>query len=307
MRKFWTAVLVGAVLIATFAALFVMKISPPPAFKSQVGIFFYVWYDPASEESWNRAKIADQPVWGYYDSSDPAVIRQQLLSIEELGVDFVVISWWGFYDGYGKFADRAAQQVFETAQGLNSTLKFAVMVEPFNKTGNLYDFGGIYDYVFDTFTDPYSSLYYSYRGKPLICFFNNENLTGNGVFPEDERSRFNVVTVGQQSYTDWIYTDLNIHVKAHEPDGQISVTPRFDDSRYRTPSCVVDSNLTEGVYDREWNNALKLVRERKVSVILISSWNEYIERTQIEPFYDGTSAVPSDFLYNKTKEYIARD
>ena len=308
MRRFWVAVFLCTVVVAAFV-LIMMYIPPPPVtLKPQVGIFFYVWYNPADEESWDRSKIVDRPVLGYYNSSDPAVIRQQLLLIEELGVDFVVISWWGFYDDDGIFRDGAARQVFETAQSINSALKFAVMVEPFNETGDSYDYGGIYDRVFDTFVEPYSGLYYNYSGKPLICFFNNESLTDNGVFPQDEESRFNVVTVGQQFYTDWIYTDLNVYdLPAHDPRGQVSVTPRFDDSRYREPSCVVDPNLTEEVYDlKEWENALKLVREGKVSFVLISSWNEYVERTQIEPCYDGTAAVPSDFLYNITKEKISQ-
>jgi len=37
-------------------------------------IFFYVWYDPAFEESWRPSKIIDQPVFGYYDSSNAKVI-----------------------------------------------------------------------------------------------------------------------------------------------------------------------------------------------------------------------------------------
>jgi hypothetical protein len=306
MKRFWVGFLTCIVIIAAVSAVILTTTPPPRTVKPEVGIFFYVWYDPADEESWNTSKIVDHPVLGYYNSSDPEVIRRQLLWIEELGVHFVVLSWWGFYDDYGRFTDNAARQVFETAQNINSTLKFAVMIEPFNKTGS-YDYGEIYDHVFDTFVEPYSGLYYNYGDKPLICFFNNENLTDDGVFPEDERSRFNVVTVGQQSYTGWIYINLDVNdSSAQERRGQVSVTPRFDDSRYRNSSNPVDPDLSEGVYDEQWENALKLVREGKVSFVLISSWNEYVERTQIEPCYDGTADVPSDFLYNKTKEYISQ-
>jgi hypothetical protein len=306
MRRSWVVFLGFIVIVAAFTAVILTTTPPPRTVKPQVGIFFYVWYDPADEESWNKSKIVDHPVLGYYNSPDPEVIRQQLIWIEELGVDFVVLSWWGFYDDYGLFTDNAARQVFEIAEDINSTLKFAVMIEPFNKTG-WYDYGEIYDHVFDTFVEPYSGLYYDYGGKPLICFFNDGGLTDDGVFPQDERSRFNIVTVGQQSYTDWMHVNLDMNDSSvQERRGQVSVTPRFDDSRFRNSSGPVDPDLSEGFYDEQWENALKLVREGKVSFVLISSWNEYVERTQIEPCYDGTADVPSDFLYNKTREYISQ-
>jgi len=68
---------------------------------------------------------------------------------------------------------------------------------------------------------------------------------------------------------------------------------------------VVDPNLTEGVYDQEWTNATLLWNEGKSDTIMISSWNEYVERTEIEPHYDATAINQStNFLYDKTKYYI---
>ena len=114
--------------------------------------------------------------------------------MQNAGIDFAVISWWGFYDAYGNFIDNATRQVFETAQAMNSSLKFAVMVEAFNQTGSLYDYDSIYNYVYDNFVAPHHLLYLT-DGKPVICFFNNQNLTYSGNMPKDPR--FNVITVGQ--------------------------------------------------------------------------------------------------------------
>jgi hypothetical protein len=116
-----------------------------------------------------------------------------------------------------------------------------------------------------------------------------------------------MVQVGQTDYVQWDYTDLNYYVKpARIPyTNQTSATPRFDDSHFRTPSCVVDPNLTEGVYDQEWKNAIQLAKDRKIDTVTITSWNEYVERTEIEPHHDATAYNHDPyFLYNKTKDYI---
>lgn len=120
--------------------------------------------------------------------------------MQDLGIDFVIISWWGFYNDYGKFIDNATKQVFETAQSINSTLKFAIMVEPFSINNSTYNYSEIYNHIYENFVEPYSSFFYN-DSKPVICFFNNQNLTDNGTIPLDER--FNTITVGQQNYTQW--------------------------------------------------------------------------------------------------------
>ena len=152
---------------------------------------------------------------------------------------------------------------------------------------------------------PYSSVYYNDTTKPLICFFNDKKLTDNGTIPLD--GRFNTVLVGQSPYVQWVYTDLDYYVQQSRVPytNETSVTPRFDDSRYRTPSCVVDANLTQGIYDQEWKNAIQLWKDGKIDTIIITSWNEYVERTEIEPHYDKTANNTDPyFLYNKTKDYI---
>jgi hypothetical protein len=228
--------------------------------------------------------------------------------MKDLGIDFVVISWWGYYNAYEQFIDNSTRQVFQIAEDNNINLKFAIMVEPFNKTSNSYDYSGIYDHVYDEFVVPYSSLYYNDNGKPLICFFNNESLTPNGIIPKDER--FSILLVGEQNYTQWTYNDLNsndtneISVTPHT--NEVSVTPRYDNSRLKENSCIVcDPDLRQGIYEQEWENATQLFKEGKIDTVMITSWNEYVERTEIEPHIDATAYNKDPyFLYNITKDYI---
>jgi hypothetical protein len=308
-RRFLAAMLFCILFVSVVAGYFLIqprdssKFAPP-----KIGIFYYAWYNPAWDFSWNKSKIVDEPVFGFYNSSESAVISQQLSSISDLGVDFVIISWWGFSDYYGQFIDDAAKQVLRVAEDNESDLKFAIMVEHFNDSGESYNYADIYNHVYDEFVVPFSSIYYEDM-QPLICFFNDPyhspGLTPAGNVPIDPR--FNTVIVGQQSYAQWVYTDLDIYDKPHRPDydNQTSVTPRFDDSRFRNQSSPFDPNLTQGIYDKEWENASQLWKEGKVDIILITSWNEYAERTAIEPHYDATSTNPDPFfLYDQTKYYI---
>lgn len=312
MRKRIAAVFLCAVIVVAFGAYLLFPPSLSPS-RPKIGIFYYVWYNPEWTVSWDTAKIVDKPVLGYYNSCDPTVIKQHLVWMQNLGIDFVIISWWGFYDDYGRFTDNAAKQVFETAQSINSTLKFAIMVEPFSTSSSSYDYNGIYNHIYENFVKPYPSFYYN-GSKPVICFFNNQNLTDNGAIPLD--GRFNTVLVGQQSYTQWIYTDLNPYDRfwlrstimfLEHRQYQISVTPRYDESHIsgRTGNATVDIYLNESVYDREWENAIQLWKDGRIDTILISTWNEFPERTAIEPHYDATAANQSkSFLYDKTKYYI---
>ena len=326
MRRWLVAVLLCIlVLSAVFAYLIRTTQPPPPSTPSptptasplaapEIGIFYYVWYDAPNSDNWNASKFVDYPVYpllGNYSSLNSTVILQQLVLMKNLGIDFVVISWWGFGDAYENFTDNAAKQVFQVAEDSMINLKFAIMVEPFiQQNDSSYDYNGIYNHIYNEFVVPYPSVYYNYSSKPLICFYNDPKyvpgLTPNGTVPPDKR--FNTTLVGQQNYTQWTYNDLDRYDKpSNVPHAnEISVTPRYDDSRLnRTQSCVVDANLTKGIYDQEWKNAIQLWEDRKIDTIMITSWNEYKERTEIEPHYDGTANNTNPyFLYNETKYYI---
>jgi hypothetical protein len=51
--------------------------------------YYYIWFD---RRSWNRAKT-DLPLEGPYDSSDVAVIRQQIRWAKAAGLDGFIVSW----------------------------------------------------------------------------------------------------------------------------------------------------------------------------------------------------------------------
>jgi hypothetical protein len=275
----------------------------------QVGAFYYAWYDPASSVSWEYPKIQDKPVLGYYNSSDPAVIEQHFAWLSDLHLDFIVVSWWGLYNqtDWNSFINNSTAQIFQVARENVTNVKVALMVEPFNESGT-YNFTEVYDWVYTNLCQQYPTVYYKVDEKPLLCFFNGQNMTANGVFQRDPR--FTVKIVGNDATAEWRYDGVteNNNPPTAMPfprDRQISVSPRFDDFYVRSPNETVDAKL-EYLYAQQWKQALNLTRQNAVDFVMVTSWNEFPERTAIEPHVDATASNHDPyFLYNATKEYVA--
>ena len=86
-------------------------------------------------------------------------------------------------------------------------------------------------------------------------------------------------------------------------DGCVALAPRFDDEHFR-PGGVppYDPNPTRGWYERQWRWVLE--HRSKIKIIAIYSWNEFHERSAIEPHNDATAHTGPYHLYNLTKHYI---
>jgi hypothetical protein len=298
-----------------FLFVFSLMIYPVHASTSvEVGVYYYVWYDPSTPVSWEYPKIHDQPILGFYNSCDSEIIKQHFAWMSELHIDFAILSWWGI----NHFTDNASKQVFEVAKENVTNVKLCVMIEPYNETEDGYNYSQLYDHVYDAFVSPYPTVYYQYGHydaygtyfyKPLLLFYNGAYLTPN-EFPKDDR--FTILVVGHSDYANWIYEDVRKtyadYPWPNEPiprERQVSILPRFDDYYVRSPNYTIDSKL-EWLYDSQWKRALDYAQKGKVNLVTIVSWNEYPERTAIEPHYDST-AVNRDpyFLFSKTEQYIA--
>jgi len=301
-------------LVAAFVAIaliivLLLTIIPSLKPKCDVGVFYYVWYNLEDPVSWESNKIVDRPIVGYYNSCDSELIKQHFTWLDELKIDFCVISWWGFYNqsDWNVFINKATSQVFRIVEENPTKVKLCIMIEPFiDKTVFPdwdYDYSEIYEYIYHSFVEPYRTIYYQYDGKPLICVFNDSALTLRDTLPMD--NRFTIITIGGSNKTsDWIYTDLPLN-SSILGKRQISVTPRFDDSRFRDPGLTIDANLSENVYSKEWSIAIEAAKQNRIDIITICSWNEYSERTIIEPHRDATAFIDDPYLlYEKTKKCI---
>ena len=114
--------------------------------------------------------------------------------------------------------------------------------------------------------------------------------------------------MGTQPYSQWINTDLNNNTK---PTGnpytdQNSVTPRHNDSRVpeRKNHCIIYTDLDQGTNDAQWENAISLFKEEKITKITITSWNEFPERTAIEHHHDAVAKNPDPGFFTTKQEII---
>jgi len=288
-------------------------------------VYYYVWYvDGLGGPHWNDSdltKVIDVPAIGFYDSYNDSVIRWQLSLMKRAGVDGVIISWWG----PGSYEDRVAKKVFRYLKLFG--LKGCIMIEPFltsdlgeaRKVYNESFWSRILDYVYRNFVEPYRGTYLEIDGKPLVLAF-----APVGIFyrPRSERFLIRVVATmvdeinALSSLTgmrvDWdlwpwyIPLEKGFHGLRLRVGGYVALAPRYDPALERLEGVAdrdpldMDPSYSQRVYDEEWKwvlNHFWLVR-----IVAIYSWNEYHERSEIEPHRDATASNGA-YPYEATLRY----
>jgi hypothetical protein len=144
-------------------------------------------------------------------------------------------------------------------------------------------------------------------------------------------TRFSATILDQQKdFADWNtwtpYTWGGATSAFPPKNGFMCVMPRYDETRldpngtmgkvrdrcadpYLNGSYWNNTDpLNEPLYDYQWKEVLSNASAGKVQYVGIATWNDFTERTQIEPCYDNTSAYRDDpsFLLDKTRYYTSQ-
>jgi hypothetical protein len=298
-KRKWLVIGTVLILIALFGIIIFLASESPPT----IGVYYYPWY----MDDWDQyhQNCPDTPYLGKYNSANLTVIVQHLNWFKQLGINYVVFSWWGKDSPSDNNIKLILSQIAENY----TDLQFFIMVEPFGdgwleaygNSTKAYRFSLIYNYVYETYISQFNSNCFCLDGKAVIGFYDGPDREfARDVVPSD--NRFSLRIVGCHTDDDWEYEVPNPSLSSQPVcrDGEISVCPRYDaHGRHE------DVNYTEGLYDAQWNKAISEVKQGKVKIITIISWNEFAERTQIEPTYDVTSAFKDPFyLFDKTQAYI---
>lgn len=277
-----------------------------------VCVYYYPWYS-SSGRHWNASvdktwSVLDKPILGYYDSRDEALLRKHLFMLRNLSVDCLFISWWG----PGSYEDYAARALFKLLPEYG--LRAAILVEPYlGNISSLYNrswWNRILAYLRENYIERYPDVYIYLNGKPLVLAFNPIGMLYSSAMISRDFPGYTVRIVGNDidnaGYQDWdLWPDYDVNLTGElrvRRDSYVALAPRFDDTHFRSPGKAFDQNLSLGWYQRQWQWILE--HRNQVGIIAIYSWNEFHERSHIEPAYDATADVEPFYLYDLTKAYI---
>lgn len=291
----------------------VTSIAPDGVGVGEVAIFYYPWYGTDRrdgqwhhwQQNGNRppTQIASGwfPARGPYSSSDLSVVRAQMREIAAMGIQTVIVSWWGTQSA------EAARLPMVSRLAQEAGLEVALHVEPF--TGrtpaalevdvNAFKAAGIQDfYLYDstlTADGDWAALNGRLSGVRL---FANTSLPGKA-----RAGGFD----GLYTYDVYIYDGSSFPrvCKSARRLGLLcapSVGPGYNAVR-ATGDARVRERSEGRAYDRMWRGAVRA----EADIVTITSYNEWHEGTQIEAARNVGNAYASyDGAYGLTGRLAQR-
>ena len=253
-----------------------------------MAIFYYPWYGTTlvdgAWQHWQQngsdppASIASNwfPARGVYSSSDATVVRAQMREIAAMGVQTVIVSWWG--PGSAEAARLPLVERFARAAGL----RVALHVEPFagrtpaSLVEQLRSFAseGVTDaYIYDSVMSPDGEWKAANKQLPGLRLFANTSLPGKA-----EAGGFaGLYTYDVRIYNGRSFPRMCASARMRNLLCAPSVGPGFDAKR-ATGDARVQGRADGKTYDGMWRGAIRAAAD----VVTITSYNEWHEGTQIE-------------------------
>lgn len=294
--------------VAAFLFSFLAPAAPAvhAAGAAPVVAVYFPWFDQAT---WASGKTSDLPA-DPYNSDDPAVIQRQVTQAQSAGIDAFELNWWG----QGNRTDANLQTLLKVANASNFKVSAYVDLNGPNFNSPA-DMTNALTYLKHYFSDP---AWFHFGGKPFVAFY------GVAKFPVSAwASILGQVDPGRQTFwmaegIDMSYLDVfdGIHpfsiAWAPDPSGQLAnfaakvaqhpgkvfmptVMPGYDDTRLgRGAAGFAVDRQNGGYYAAVWQGAIAL----KPPIVNITSWNEWLEGSQIEP-----SRSYGDAYLHLTKQY----
>jgi len=259
--------------------------------------------------------VKDEPDVGFYASDNNDTLAWQLSNMHKAGISVIIVSWWGVGNDSGGGSNakldaainNATLNLFRYVESTKNLWNFqiAIMVEPFKGSISLTnsDYTNLYNYIENTFYKPFDDITFYWQGKPLLLSFNPPN----HLPATPALSQFTYRSEGGvPNPVDWLfweganYNDSSggtAQIKNYEyapgisSDGEVGVVWRYDDSYLfaaggRGGFMRFDHTGTLGMYSYEWNYVIQ--NRSSVNLVLLYGWNEYHERSALEPHNDST-------------------
>jgi hypothetical protein len=277
--------------------------------------FYYSWYD---ENIWNSGQAADQPLQPY-TSHDRQTIERQVAQAQAAGIDAFVHSWLG-----PQLENNQTETNLQTLLDVAAARGFRVCVY-FETNGPFFpgqaEVIAALQHLLATHAK--HPAYLRYQGRPLIFFWRVQRFSVDEwaairqqVDPaHDTLWIADGVDIGYQQVFDGhhLYSiawsknvertlqDWAGRVQRYEREHDVkrlwvaTVMPGYDDTRLPRPDAFSRDRQNGAFYRETWQAAIA----SKPDIYLITSFNEWLEGTQIEP-----SVSYGDFYLNLTREMV---
>ncbi len=306
--------LVMAVLLLAGLILAAGQSQPAQAYGGRtpgaVAAFYYPWYDVSGNiNTWRQdaGKMISQPATLYH-SGDVNTMRTQMDQARKAGIDAFAVT---YNAAPGAWADRFKTMLDNAPAGFGIAAHFEVSL----MTDSAKNVGGVVNALNalkNNFTT--NPRYFRFQGRPVVYFWWPQGIPGNvkgnwseirnQVDPNHEMiwsvdttdmSLLDVFdTVHFFSGAKWAdnpqgsYQSLKTSVNAWNAShggarrlSTASVTPGYDDRRFRSPGEFRD-RAGGNYYQISWNAAINV----QPDLVTISTWNEWYETSAIEPGRD---------------------
>lgn len=294
--------------------------APPRTIPRHVLAFYYGWYgNPSVSGKWVHWKDVDEanksiasstnwPWLGAYDSHDPKVVDQHFRWAKEAGLTGFIVSWWR----QGDFHDQGMPLLLETAQQYG--MKLTVYYETVPPREDPKPEGAVNDLLY--LLDKYGKhpAWLTLGGKPVFLIYgralNQIKLDGWKQVIREVNSKYpgGVVFIGDRiseeaaQIFDGIHTyNVTGRTKAMTPEqlrawareyylsvvktagdkiAAVTVIPGYDDHKLGRPEPrPITARHNGETYRILWEEAVAA----RPDWILITSWNEWHEGSEIEP------------------------
>jgi glycoprotein endo-alpha-1,2-mannosidase len=279
----------GAFVVACLLALVPAATAQRDRAATVTAIFYYPWYGTpprdADYEHWQQnghrppGDIASMfyPARGVYSSSDATVVGAQMKDIARAGIREAVVSWWG----RGSPEDSRLPLVIRAARAHG--VQVAAHLEPYRGrtiAGTADDIAylrtlGIYDFFVYHATD-----FAAADWTPLTS-----SLTGVRLFAQTPLAGYakkagfqGIYTYDPLTYGARTFARICTEAHAQRLLCAPSVAPGYN-ARRATGDTRLIARRGGKTYDALWLSALRA----HADVVTITSYNEWLEGTQIEP------------------------
>ena len=303
-----------------------------------LGAHYYPWYRTGKRpEHWNEnpefAAVTDPPLGGPYSSTHSSALRRHLRMAADNGLDFLVVNWQVAYDGVSRTELESTRKLFRLVEDEGWPVRLSILLAL--QTEDWETLHSALRMVVEELAP--SPAYHRRRGRPLLWWFVNGPFLGHFFYDHVRLvgatsscapvaatgiaySRF-LPRLLREYFHGWcLYSPLQVAFaprreevwsetyRAFEQDGGririASVSPGYDDSALTSAQRRGSAHRVvprEGTRTYEEMQRFVLGLAPPPELVVVTSFNEFHEGTQIEP----TRALGEAHL-TSTREFSRR-